>query len=304
MRVREPISAPRQQRISVQDVRDYSSAGGAAGANEEMRRLALSIAELQDRADMPGAAAEEVGSGRTGESITIINNTTTTTGGAMFLCGIVTLNTYPSVSAPESFAREGAEYSPATGRYGRPVFGIIHHSLDLAHPDAFLLELTDVQAVSGGLHQTPQIFLPQSYGLDGNRILVRAVLKTPVELIDGELSGAPQFFFTLAAQDCTASTSDGAPGLVITGTDHRRWAADLDAGGTLRFSRTAGGPAREVILGGTGNARWRMEISAGGSLMLRRMPANTPATIIRFRLGAATATLSVDADGNLIVTRE
>jgi hypothetical protein len=48
---------PHQNRLSVQDVRDYTTPQGASMANEEMRRLRLSINDITDKLDAGGAAA-------------------------------------------------------------------------------------------------------------------------------------------------------------------------------------------------------------------------------------------------------
>jgi len=49
MAKKKPIYRPKQSKISVQDVRDYSSPDGAASANEEMRRLQFRLEDLAEK---------------------------------------------------------------------------------------------------------------------------------------------------------------------------------------------------------------------------------------------------------------
>ena len=45
---------PHQNKLSVQDVRDYSTPAGASMANEEMRRLRLYVNEVANKTDIKG----------------------------------------------------------------------------------------------------------------------------------------------------------------------------------------------------------------------------------------------------------
>lgn len=321
---------PGQTRLSVQDVRDAGTPSGTAMENEEMRRIALFVNQLADKVEAgagatdtagkkpavlePGEPGGGGGEGDITQNITNITNNYTTGTTLLMLSGEVWINKRPKVPPDEypdgdAYKYANREYDPDHGKFGYYVYAVIEHNWDLPDRNNYVLELVDQREQFRDADYL-QEFLPESEGLDTNRVILHGIYKPTDEVLqyneNGDLLTNLLFDFVLIGKPTADEVQHQSLGWIVTGPAGTLWQITIDNAGALIIDQVYNTEEREVYLTAPNNTVWEVTVTADASgYAIHTTVVTGIAGAVSILIRSPDNTLwavSIDNDGALVAT--